>query len=417
MSWQDQITEAKFTAPSGKEFIFSYREVSKETDLKTATFTFPERDGAYIQALGIGGRRFPLACYFFGANCLTEATAFETALEERGYSELQHPVYGIRKVVPTGTIKRSDNLVGALNQSLVDVVFSETIIEETFPDSTVLTEDVISSDLESFSDAAATEFVENMNPVTASESIKAQVVMINQTRSIKDFLEPLAKQDPSIWTEFQTLFSALESSLDDFVNEKLTIARQIIRLAKLPSRIITAVLAKIEGYSHLIADLIDVFTRDPVGAENVKNQFIATRLALQTAITSVVSGVALTATTPGTFFSRGDAIDAVVLLLELYDAIIEFCDSKISKDLFVDVGSGYEQMNKVVSKGITFIVNASFGLPSRRILILDKDRQMIELVAELHGGLDKLEQFIIDNKLNIDDMELLPSGRSVVYYV
>ena len=68
-----ELTDIKYTSPSGKEFTFVYENVSKETDLKTATFTFPEKDGAYIQSLGRGGRRFPLTCIFTGENCMKKA--------------------------------------------------------------------------------------------------------------------------------------------------------------------------------------------------------------------------------------------------------------------------------------------------------------------------------------------------------
>lgn len=417
MAWIDEIVEAKYTSPSGLEFIFKYQEVSKETDLKTATFTFPGRDGAYIQSLGIGGRRFPLACYFFGENCFQEATAFEDALGESGYGELQHPIYGVRKVIPTGSIKRTDNLVTALNQSLVDIVFSETIIDETFPSSSVLSEDIIAADFDAFSEAAAQEFVEYMNPANISESIKVQVVMMEQAMMIKESLSDIIKLNSEVWTEFQTIYSSLEKSLDDFVNNKLTIARQIIRLVKLPGKIVTSALVKIEGYTNMANEIMRVFSRDPVGIGNIKNQFIATRLTLQAAITSIISGVALTATSGVAFFSRGDAVESTAILLELFDKTIIFCDDKVKKNLFVDVAEGYEQMYKVVSEGTQFIIDSSFSLPARRIIKLGRDRNIIELLTELYGNVSRMDEFIIDNKLTIDDIEILSMGKEVEYYV
>ena len=39
------LREACYTSPSGKKFYFEYdSKLSSETDLKTATFTFPDKD-------------------------------------------------------------------------------------------------------------------------------------------------------------------------------------------------------------------------------------------------------------------------------------------------------------------------------------------------------------------------------------
>ena len=84
MAWSDEIQEAAYNSPSGKRQTFLYENVSRETDLKTASFVFPELDGALIQSLGLGGRTFPLKCIFSGASCNKEADSFEKLLSERG---------------------------------------------------------------------------------------------------------------------------------------------------------------------------------------------------------------------------------------------------------------------------------------------------------------------------------------------
>lgn len=426
MAWNDEITEATYTSPKGKSYVFKYGEaVSKNTDLKTVVSPSTKKGKILVQSFGISGRTFPLDCYFFGENCFTEATAFEDALCERGYGELQHPVYGVRKVVPTGSIGRSDNLVSDLNQSIVNITFTETVIDKTSPISTVVSKDKISDDFDAFSETAAQEFAKDMNLENVSESIKAKEVMKDQARIIKDSLSDIAKKDPSVWAEFQTIFANLENSLDDFINNKLTVARQIIRLTKLPGRISTRALAKIEGYTYMMSEIMRVYTKNPIGIGNVENQFIATRLTLETAITSIVSGVALTAEEGvtstakegGAFFSRSDAVESATTLLEFFDKIIVFCDDKIEKNLFVDIAEGYEQMYKVVSGGTQFIIDSSFSLPTQRIIRLGRDRNIIELLTELYGNVNRIDEFIVDNNLTIDDIEILSMGKEVKYYV
>lgn len=44
MAWMEDIKDAAYTAPSGKEFTFKYASnLISETDLKTSTYTFPEK--------------------------------------------------------------------------------------------------------------------------------------------------------------------------------------------------------------------------------------------------------------------------------------------------------------------------------------------------------------------------------------
>ena len=74
-------------------------------------------------------------------------------------------------------------------------------------------------------------------------------------------------------------------------------------------------------------------------------------------------------------------------------------------------------MRDVVSMSIQHIIECSFSLPNRKSIILGEDRQIIELVYELYGNLDKLDEFIIDNNLNYNEIEVIPMGREVAYYV
>ena len=62
------------------------------------------------------------------------------------------------------------------------------------------------------------------------------------------------------------------------------------------------------------------------------------------------------------------------------------------------------------------ILNYAFSLKSKHTIILDRPRQVIELVAELYGDFSKVDDFICDNKLNINELEILPLGKKVSYY-
>jgi hypothetical protein len=77
----------------------------------------------------------------------------------------------------------------------------------------------------------------------------------------------------------------------------------------------------------------------------------------------------------------------------------------------------YLLLNELIYASIQLIQNVSFSLPMQRTIRLGRDRQAIELCCELYGSVDYLDKFIIENDFNIDEIELLPMGREVTYYV
>ncbi len=445
MAWQNEIKDAVYTSPSGREFIFHYGALKSETDLKTSTFTFPETDGALVVPLGVGGRRFPMSCTFYGDDCLRQATAFEEGLKERGYGELQHPIYGIHKVVPTGSISRSDNLVDGLNVSTVEVTFSETIIDETFPDSKIVTEDIINNSLDSaFADIAA-EAAKDFKFDNVNDKITAQVDTRSVFKKVADYMAVIAKESAAAYTQFQSEMASAEKSVNNFVSDTSAAVSGIMNLMRIPSKLCIRSLTKVEAYATLIDDLVTTYKKDPIGRNAMRNQAVLATAALEGAITACLSGVCLSmngsgeldgATSPSkktagatfcnntpedtneaAFKSREDAVNTAEQIAGLYDKIIEFIDAKADADLYVQTGEGLTAMHDIVIKGLQFIVYRSFDMDIRKEITLVRDRQVMELIAELYGDFTRLDEFIVDNNLTVDEIALLPMGRKVAYYV
>lgn len=445
MAWQNEIQDAVYTSPSGREFTFHYGSLKSDTDLKTSTFTFPETDGALVVSLGVGGRRFPLSCTFYGEDCLTKASAFEEGLKERGYGELQHPVYGIHKVVPTGTISRSDNLTDGLNVSTVDVTFSETIIDETFPESKIVTEDVINNALDNAFDNIAAEAAKDFVFDNVNDKINAQIETRSVFNKVADYMSNIAKQSSEAYTQFQTEMASAEKAVNNFVQDTSSAVSGIMNLMRIPSKLCIRSITKVEAYSNLIGDLISTYKKDPIGLNTVRNQAVLAIAAMEGAITACSSGVCLSMNGSGvvnsatssskktsgatfcnnqqetsndaSFKSREDAIDTAEQLATLYDNIIDFIDAKTSEDLFVHTGEGMDAMHDIIIKGLQFIVYRSFDMDMRKEITLVRDRQIMELLAELYGDFDRIDEFIVDNNLTVDEIALIPMGRKVAYYV
>jgi hypothetical protein len=63
------------------------------------------------------------------------------------------------------------------------------------------------------------------------------------------------------------------------------------------------------------------------------------------------------------------------------------------------------------------LVETSFTLLQERRIVLDRERTIIDLAAELYGSVDdRLDLLINSNDLTGSEILELPRGRTIVYY-
>lgn len=429
------ITDVKYTSPSGKEFTFVFEDVTKETDLKTATFTFPGKDGAYIQSLGRGGRRFPMSCIFTGESCVDEADKFEEALEESGIGSLQHPLYGVRSVVPTGTIKRRDGLVKEVNTSVIEITFSETIADVELLKSSEELSSAINKAAESFVDAAIDEIAVTVTIANTSEMLKVQENVAAAIKAIDDNMMNISvtagKDKISLNEAVNGAYAALRKVVTKstkFTEDIRGFASTVFKLIRLPSELACVPGQILTAYTSMARDIIKKFKNDPFGINKVKNQYAVAKMSLEGAICAACEGMVFScvnsnpAGTSGEndigFKNREDAVLAAEQIQELFEDFKIFCDKKISQNVSVETDASYEALLEVVTKSVSLILDTAFSLKKRRVITLDRDRQLVELLSELYGDIDShIDEFISDNDLNIETIKVIPMGTEVAYYV
>lgn len=444
MAWTDEITEAAYTSPSGKRIVFNFSpSVNRKTPLKTAEHTFPDVDGAEVQSLGLGGKKFPMTAIFDGADCMKNASEFEEALCERGFGFLEHPIYGKHAVVPTGEIERTDDLVSSLNESKVVVTFAETITDKAFPESEVAAIDELESAIDKFDTTAAETFAELIETDSIDDSMQLQSVLKIQSNSLFEGISKLASKSSNLKDKMKVLQKINElknkaqgiiSSVDKIAANAQELAATLIQTARMPAALVTDVLAKIEGYATIVDSIVKNVKKDPFGNKAIKNQYAATSMILGSLVASCGFGVAQTASaagsgasgasaeggsTTGSFKSRAAVLNAAESVTELFETYKTYMDSQIAKDAFVDSGEGYSALLQTIASSVQVMQEAAFNLPMTRIVKLGRDRQVIELLAELYGaeGFYRIDEFINDNHLNADEIVLIPMGREVHYYV
>ncbi len=446
MAWNDELQEAAYNSPSGKRQTFIYENVSRETDLKTASFVFPELDGALVQSLGLGGRTFPLKCIFSGANCNKEADSFEKLLSERGHGILEHPVYGKINVVPTGKIKRTDNVLNGANESSVEVTFSETLVDKEESTSEVATADKLDAAMDEYENSAAADFANNIYTDSIEDKMQLQAAMKSNTNSTFKGVEKMIKAAPKNKSRINLLqwFDSAKqfiNSIIDNVDKIGTFANEVaitaIKMIRLPSQIVSDAFSKLAGYQLMIRDIANNVKADPFGTKAVTNQWAAATLAWGSMVAALSYGVAKAAAersvnqgssnstednsdenTSGNFTSRSDVLEMAAQIAATFADYSAYIDSQNKKNAFVDTGETYEKLLNVVTFSLRSLEETAFNLPVTRIITLDRDRQLFELLAELYGkdGFNKQDQFINDNKLTADEIVLIPMGREVRYY-
>jgi hypothetical protein len=312
-----------------------------------------------------------------------------------------------------------------------------------------------------------------------TDQLETQSALETQTQTIIDTLQPIAASDKKGFADWlasakelkdniKNLYAKAKSGAAKIENvyvKALNIGRLTLRLIKLPSDLSVALAEKIKGYSTLTAALINQYKNDPFGITKIKNAYETATLALTGAAAAIASGSALTvaevaaktgaapagtarssmgsAASPGTGASAGggtadstggsagiaadksagtasreEAVEAANKVAEFFENTTAFQDMKIAQNAFVDAApAAHIALTELVYSSIQLVLNAAFALPMQKTIVLDRDRQVIELCAELYGTTDYLDDFIIENNFNLDEIELLPMGKKVSYYV
>jgi hypothetical protein len=309
-----------------------------------------------------------------------------------------------------------------------------------------------------------------------TEQLETQSALETQTQTIIDSLQPIAASDKKGFADWLATARELKDNIKNLYAKAkgtaakiesvyvkaLNIGRLTLRLMKLPSDLSVALAEKIKGYSTLTATLINQYKNDPFGIKKIKNAYATATLALTGATAAIASGSALTAAevaaltgasparvarasmgstaSPGSggggtdnsaggaaglvagknsgTASREEAVEAANKVADFFETTTAFQDMKIAQNTFVDAApAAYIALTELVYNSVQLILNAAFALPMQKTIVLDRDRQVIELCAELYGTTDYLDDFIVENNFNIDEIELLPMGKKVSYYV
>lgn len=413
MAWQDRLKQAAYTSPSGIRIIFNYENVSKRIEKKTTAFEFPDADGTFVQDLGNTGRRYPIRAIFWGENYDLEVAAFEAALEERGIGQLEHPIYGTINVIPFGSIARRDDLKSAANQALITVTFWETI-KLAFPESQEDPAGAVVLAIDEYNIEASNQFAGNIDDTTVAGKLNLKNTYLKVLDDTKTELDKIASAQNGVDDQLNDIFDSINNGIDILIDQPLALAFQTVLMIQSPGRSVIDIGSRLDYYGRLILSLIfNEDTIDPIAGVPTQNDFYNDDLFVSTYITgSIISTI-------NTQFDTGkNALEAAEKILDQFDQISDWREDSIKALSIIDTGDTYQKLQKAVAATVGFLIQISFTLKQERIIVLDRDRTIVDLVAELLGETDTaLDFFIHSNELSGSEILELPKGKSLVYYV
>ena len=133
------------------------------------------------------------------------------------------------------------------------------------------------------------------------------------------------------------------------------------------------------------------------------------------AVGSAISTAAVAVLDVG-YQSRDEALSIATQLLALVRDASAWRDEEVAA-LGFEPNETWAQVVDVATRAAGRLVQVSFSLAQKRSIELDRDRTPLDLVAELYGDLDRLDEWCNMNSLGTEDQLLIRRGRRVEYLV
>lgn len=405
MPWDDRLKPASYTPPGGQALSFEYATVSVDAELRGSRYDFPDREGTYVQPTGSSGRSFPLRIFISGPDYDIDAEQFLDALRVPGIGVLDHPVYGSVNVVPMGRVSRRDDLVRAAAQAVFDVTFWETI-GTLYPSGQTDPASAVAQSIAQYNEAAAQDFADGLDITTEANRVAVVEQVRALTDGVQELLGPVANATESVRTQFDDIYTSINSGINSVVGQPLDLAFQIGLLIQAPGRAAELWGDKLAAYGDLATQIFGTTPEDG-------NELRTSDLYASGAVTGLVVSAANTQ-----FTTQPEALTAAQNILAFADELTAWRDSNYDALGQEDAGNAYQAWQQAAAVCAGFLVEISFTLAQERTITLMRDRTIIDVCAQLYGEIDeKLDFFINTNSLSGSEIFELPAGRVIKYYV
>ena len=316
---------------------FSTPDVSRVAEKKTSAYDFPDADGTLIQDLGRKGRRYPLRLMFGGPDHDLEADAFEQTLLERGAGILEHPRYGQVDVVPFGEITQRDDLVRSANQTVIDVVFWETI-GTAYPAATANGQAVAAATVAAYATAAAEQAAQDLSVVTPVESVTLSDQWESLIGDVDAALSEVTQAQANVQRQVDAVRDSISNGLSVLIGQPLTLAAQTLVLIQAPAKALNQIEQQLNGYRDLAAritgggpnrigtgSVTPLRILQPTNDNRAANELAARQLFAQGAVSA-----ATLAALDADYQTQPQAISAAESILDQFDRVVAWSDANLT---------------------------------------------------------------------------------------
>ena len=408
MANTEHIRQAIYESPSGKTFTLLFNDVSRSGGKKASIHELTQQNTAYIQDLGNTAVRFPFSCYLLGDDYNTQSDALFDALSEKGPGIFQHPRYGNIVVLPLTWIQ-SEDLVAGVGRANFDIEFITVSEAVGFPKTSVAIEETIASDTDEAMSALSEIFATEFSPVSASDRSICQTNALSDISEWKSSANAIVAgtDDDSlgdIASQFDALIRDFELYIDDYLDGPTLFIEKFTSILRLPAQAAGRISAKVSAYYGGIQNAI-----------NSVPTSLAQALVYVSNLFGLVSGAAQ-ASTIGDIISRQDAVRISEMLSDLQADAQSGIEAAETATGFVAPVTIMAVLADVISQARDALIVTAYDLRNERVLILEASRTPLDLVYELYGSLDNLDEFITTNNLQGDAIILIPAGTKVVWY-
>jgi hypothetical protein len=429
-NYRERISEAVIETPDRKRHTFQYGDLEKNIEKKTSKYRFGDVEGSYVQDFGVGETSFPLTMYFSGKDCDTDAKNFEKSASKKGVCKLDHPVYGLKKVI-IESIKRQDNLKTASGQVIFTLTLTETIIFKIPQQDPNLGLGLLGA-LQALVDSITTAFNNSFLGQFVNAVIDAANTITAIVNDIVASIEFIASGIDGLTSAIYDIQRFITDNMSALLEAPFTLAGAINSLIQAPGNAID----NIESIYDMYMNMYDGVTSQsspsaPASGAAVNTPISANNAAINTMVVSSIVGAVCNSainTSPETsgLTTRSDAINFAVKIMDFYYEAQEYMDSlqelnennSLEYSFVVDSQLTYNLKN-VVALTVQNLVSLAFSLKQERIIYTEKEYNLFELSYKLYGSSkDEYIQAIIDNnELSGTDILMIPQDREIKYYV
>lgn len=220
MSWPDTYLEASFRGVP-----FDFISTGEEVSRATVAHSYPFRDGAEVEDLGLNASRHTVRAILFGADADARLKRLKSALDAPGVGELSHPVYGALQVVvdsyhPAFDAEATDSV--ALDITFIENALTVHVFDLAIPEAKI---DALTKATDDTFAAASNAFAQKIRNILAlanNNRLTQLVATVSQTMAqisqvgaaVQNTVQSYLDMPTSLMSDMRSMMGALTPHLD-----------------------------------------------------------------------------------------------------------------------------------------------------------------------------------------------------------